>query len=377
MSANVRLPSANPSCLMKQNTRPSYDSIYIRVMLILWAALLCRSICHGRYRFQLTSPGRLAVAFVTPHVHSVSGRHAYTLRSSFSTVHCSLFFSHPSSRPRRGSWKFPDSALEELSQAAVSFPHRVALEYKGDASSERMPKQVTVRNLELADLPTVVPMCVKEFGTGPTIASLDDIPWEELINNTSSWQDLSDRLFFEPLVRLSLEMKIQRQKTGDDPRQNVKPDDNVLCLEIDGEVVGIVELSMQPPDAERNPPPVPLPMFVKEILSTARGLPPPDGWVTNLLVDDAYRGLGCSKVLMKAAEGLARSWECSAIYLHVNADAVSGKVPQDLYRSLGYEPVIDQRSTTKYDWMGPELMSLGLYVIDDVPLLFLRKDLTS
>lgn len=362
---------------MKQNTRLSHVSIYARVTLILWAALPCHSISDGRSPLQSTSPGRLAVAFATPHVHSASGRHAYLSRSSFSTVRCNLFFNRPSGRPRRSSWKVPDSVLEELSQAPVTFPHRVALEYKGNTSPEQMPKHATVRNLKLADLPTVVPMCVKEFGTGPTIASLDDIPWEELMNNPSSWIDLPDRLFFEPLVRLSLEMKIQRQQSGDDPRWNVKPDDNVLCLEIDGGVVGIVELSMQPPDPERNPPPVPLPMFVKKLLSTARGLSPPDGWVTNLLVDDAYRGLGYSKVLMKAAEGLARSWECSAIYLHVDADTVSGKVAQDLYRGLGYEPVMDQRSTTKYDWMGPELMSLGLYMIDDVPLLFLRKDLTN
>jgi ribosomal protein S18 acetylase RimI-like enzyme len=219
-------------------------------------------------------------------------------------------------------------------------------------------------------------MCVREFGTGDSITSLDDIPWEELMNNQSSVQNLWDQLFFGPLVRWALEMKIQRQRSGDDPRRNIKPDDNVLCLEIDGRVVAIVELSIQPPDAERNPPPVPIPMFFKELLSTVRGLPPPDGWVTNLLVDDAYRGLGYSKVLMKAVEGLAKSWDCSAIHLHVDADAVSGKVAQDLYRGLGYEPAMDQRSTKKYDWMGPELMSLGLYVVDDVPLLFLRKNLT-
>jgi ribosomal protein S18 acetylase RimI-like enzyme len=298
-------------------------------------------------------------------------------RHTFSTVHCNLFFNGPSKRSRRGAWKVPEIALLQLGEAPVSFPHRIDLEYKGSNASGEKSKHIKIRNLELADLRTVVPMCVREFGTGDSITSLDDIPWEELMNNPSSLHDLSDRLFFGPLVRWALEMKIQRQRSGVGSRRNVKPDDNVLCLESDGRVVAIVELSMQPPDAQRNPPPVPLPMIFKELLSSIHGLPPPDGWVTNLLVDDAYRGLGYSKVLMKAVEGLAKSWDCSAIYLHVDADTESGKVAQDLYRGLGYKPVMDQRSTKKYDWMGPELMSLGLYVVDDVPLLFLRKNLTK
>jgi GNAT superfamily N-acetyltransferase len=97
--------------------------------------------------------------------------------------------------------------------------------------------------------------------------------------------------------------------------------------------------------------------------------------VTNLLVGDSHRGRGYSKVLLKAVEGLARSWNCGAIYLHVDADTVSGRIPQELYRGLGYKPVIDKRAQRQYEWMAPELMNLGLYVIDEVPLLFLRKDL--
>lgn len=310
---------------------------------------------------------KVSEAFVSPlKHHSVKSR---------STLQCKLFFR--SKRPTaRSSWIIPDAALNELSDSSVTFPYHLLLQSRNE---EEQPKEVVIRTLEKEDLDTVVPMCVKEFGSSKSpITSIDQIPWEEIAKDSSVLDDVIERILFGPLVRSSLEMKINRQEVGDDPgRPNVLPDDTVLCAEFDGRVVAIVDLSRQPPDPERNPPPVPLPMFVKNLLSTFRGLPSPDGWVTNLLVDESFRGQGFSKLLMKAAEGLARSWGCRAIYLHVDADSVSGKVPQDLYRGLGYEPVIDRRSQTKYDWMGPELMNLGLYVIDEVPLLFLRKNITD
>ena len=297
-----------------------------------------------------------------------------TIRRPRSSVQCKLFFRFK--RPTaKSSWKIPHAALEELSEANVTFPYHLFLESR---SEEEEPREVIVKTLEMSDLPDVVPMCCNEFGSGKPITSLDQIPWAEVMKDTSIWNDISDRIFFAPMVKMSLELKIKRQQAGEDPsRPSVLPDDTVLCLETNGKVVGIVDLSRQPPDPERNPPPIPLPMFIKKLLSSYRGLPSPDGWVTNLLIDKSCRGQGYSKILMKAVEGLAQSWHCKAIYLHVDADSVSGKIPQDLYRGLGYEPVIDKRSQRKYDWMGPELVNLGLYVIDEVPLLFLRKDLTK
>jgi GNAT superfamily N-acetyltransferase len=225
----------------------------------------------------------------------------------------------------------------------------------------------------MRDLPSVVPMAVEEFGTGGPPLSIDEVPWEKV--TADNIQQYTDRILFGPLVSLALEMKILRQqKTG------LRPDYTILCLQedgTDGEIIGMVELSWQPPEAERNPPPVPLPFWAKLIWSRIRGLPNPDGWITNLLVSERHRGQGYSKVLMSAAEGLARSWGCTAIYLHVDADTVSGRVAQSLYRNLGYEPVMDDRALQKYSWMGPELASMGLFVVDGVPLLFLKKTLNE
>jgi len=341
---------------MEYKARSRIRWLSSRALVLLFAA--CQSL-------------HMCQAFVSPSPPLLSKQRTATSRPP---VECNLFFR--SKRPTtRGSWKIPDAALDELSEATVTFPYHLSLESR---DGEQESKEVIIRTLELYDLPDVIPMCVKEFGSGPAITSIDQIPWDDLMKDPSSRNDITDRILFAPLVETTLQMKIKRQQAGDDPsRPNVQPDDTILCVETDGKVVGIVDLSRQPPDPERNPPPVPLPMFIKNLLSTLRGLPSPDGWVSNLLVDESYRGQGYSKLLMKAVEGLARSWQCEAIYLHVDADSGSGRVPQELYRGLGYEPVIDKRSQRKYDWMGPELMNLGLYVIDEVPLLFLKKNLTD
>ena len=342
---------------MEQNIRMRRSGIYSFAIVLLLAA---GNVLHASHAFISPSP-------------QVSNNKRIATKSRV-TVQCNLFFR--SKRPiTRGSWRIPDSALDELSEATVKFPYKLSLESREEG---QQTKDVIIRTLEVSDLPDVVPMCVKEFGSGPPITSFDEIPWEELRKDPSVRSEITDRILFAPLVEMTLKMKIRRQQVGDDPsRPNVLPDDTVLCFETDGKVVGIVDLSRQPPDPERNPPPVPLPMFIKNLWSMLRGLPSPDGWVTNLLVHDSYRGQGFSKLLMKAVEGLARSWQCEFIYLHVDADTVSGRIPQELYKGLGYEPVIDQRSQRKYAWMGPELISLGLYVIDEVPLLFLKKNLTN
>lgn len=335
--------------------RPLHQIVSFIPLLLVLAARLCGT-----------------QAFVSPLQTNSNQQRTF---HSDSTIRCNLFFR--SKRPRtQSSWRIPDAALEELSEASVSFPHSVWLESRNE---EQKPREIIIRTLEKTDLDDIVPICVKEFGpSDPPITKIDQIPWNEIMKDSSILNDVTERIIFGPMVRMSLEMKINRQQVGEDPgRPYVQPDDTVLCVESDGNVVAIVDLSRQPPDPERIPPPVPLPISIKKLLSTARGLPPPDAWVTNLLVDDSCRGQGYGKLLMKAAEGLARSWQCKSIYLHVDADSLTGKVPQELYRGLGYEPVVDEQSQRKYEWMGPELVNRGLYVIDNVPLLFLRKDLTE
>jgi hypothetical protein len=105
-------------------------------------------------------------------------------------------------------------------------------------------------------------------------------------------------------------------------------------------IVGMVELSLQPPNADRNPPALPLPKWIKSELASQTQIGSLQGWVTNLLIDTSCRGLGYSKILMAATEGIAKhSWDCKYIFLHADADVTSGKIPQSLYKNLGYDLV--------------------------------------
>ena len=123
-------------------------------------------------------------------------------------------------------------------------------------------------------------------------------------------------------------------------------------------VIGMVELSLQPPDVNRNPPSVPFPFLVKERLAqdtTAIGTV--QGWVSNLLLDPRRRGRGYSKVLMVGAHAVAKycawtvtktqSCKVEYIFLHADADTRSGKIPQRLYeQALGYELVTTSSRTS-------------------------------
>lgn len=314
-------------------------------------------------------------------IHQVYHTHTNTRQSDTSILSyrgqpLHLFFAS-NRQARQTLWTIPDESLTQLSQRSVSFPFSIQLQYNGPnqlvaptktSLSEFTSKRLLLRNLETTDLSIVVPMCVKEFGTPTTITGF---PWKHLTKDTiQAW---FDSVLFGPLIHMSLEMKIQSQLHGEALQQ---PDDTILCLEENGKIVGIVELSIQPLDPERNPPPVPFPSWYKEAYSQSKNIPPPNGWVTNLLIANDCRGLGYSKVMMKAAEGLARSWGCTSVSLHVNADQSTGHIAQQLYKSLGYTPVVANTSNDiKYNWMGPELLQMGLYMIDGVPLLFLRKDL--
>eukprot|EP00532_Pseudo-nitzschia_australis_P016197 CAMPEP_0168259288 /NCGR_PEP_ID=MMETSP0141_2-20121125/7650_1 /TAXON_ID=44445 /ORGANISM="Pseudo-nitzschia australis, Strain 10249 10 AB" /LENGTH=601 /DNA_ID=CAMNT_0008196729 /DNA_START=135 /DNA_END=1941 /DNA_ORIENTATION=+ len=112
-------------------------------------------------------------------------------------------------------------------------------------------------------------------------------------------------------------------------------------LSTSSRVVGMVELSLQPPDADRNPSALPLPKWFRATLARHTTLDGSlQGWITNLLVCDSCRGRGHSKLLVAAVEGIAKhGWGCDSVYLHADADVVSGKIPQALYEGMGYEPV--------------------------------------
>jgi GNAT superfamily N-acetyltransferase len=279
-----------------------------------------------------------------------------------STTIRNLFFGTRREKKVDSSTKFSNEVIENLRSESLLLPYSF---YSNDDD------KLTVRFLQREDLATVVPMCVKEFGTPPEVSGF---PWNNL--NAKAISKWFDSIIFGPFVSLSLEMKIARRAQGyDDSLPDIAPDYNIICLEANGEVAAIVELSMQPLDPERNPPPVPLPLFLKQAYSESKGLPEPNGWVSNMLVDENCRGKGYSKLLMSAVEGIAKQWECTSISLHVDADSVTGKIPQRLYETLGYEPVVMDSVMHQFDWMEPDILRTGLYMVDGVPLVFLRKSL--
>lgn len=302
-----------------------------------------------------------ADAFISPRVPTVCST------CKVSTTRCSLFFAGRGEKQQQTQEQTRLTVSDEVAQVLQSSSLQLPYVFQNIAN-----ETLTIRHLEKRDLKAVVPICVKEFGTSPKPRRF---PWKDL--SRKSIDKWLESVMFGPLVGMSLRMKVQRRQQGyDDTLPDILPDYNVLCItKGDATIVGIVELSVQPLDPQRNPPPVPLPLFLKQAYCESRNMPPPDGWVSNLLIDNNSRGKGYSKALMMAVEGLAKKWGCTSISLHVDSDSVSGRIPQRLYERLGYEPVIDTSVDQKFDWMGPDILKSGLYIVEGVPLLFLRKGL--
>ena len=187
------------------------------------------------------------------------------------------------------------------------------------------------------------------------------------------------------VVLLGLGQSVERREKGDID-SSIPQDHSVVCLyevdrndneENDNEkMFGMAEVSLQPADPARTSPPVVLPTNVKNALCSFRLWPTPTPYISNVLVTNEYRGKGYSKVLMTCCECLAKSWGLDQVYLHVDADSRSGAPAQGLYRSLGYMPVIDNKYNHNFAWMGMDMVNRGLYIVDGIALLILKKVLT-
>jgi len=135
------------------------------------------------------------------------------------------------------------------------------------------------------------------------------------------------------------------------------------------------------------------------------------GWITNLLVKPEHRGRGYAQLLLAAADAwflTVMKGETSdgdspsssrqeqpinganddklrlSMHLHCDANSVSGKGPQALYKKCGYEEAFVMQGSSNdvirggdFSWLGPETLSSSVVVIDGVPLLYLRKNLSS
>lgn len=310
---------------------------------------------------------RSASCFV-PSYRSIQPRQLFqrtsASRKSYSTSVCNLFFRSgevPLTKPRRRP--VASTLLEELRSPTLSLPFDICL---SDDQNHTAEEALTIRHMKPEDLDEVIKLCTDEFGSGPT-ASLLEFPW----NQPGEIPDWWDRVYFEPSIRFALLAKMNENSKSN---EKLSKDPAILVLtrgKEQAEVVGLVEISLQPPQADRNPPTYPRPLEMKSLYSRMIGVEL-EGWVTNLLVDQKCRGFGYSKVLMAATEGIARSWGRKYIYLHADANLNSGRVPQALYESLGYEIVTT--SDPQYEWM-PKSAYSSIQMVNGVALLFYRKKL--
>ncbi|CAB9527642.1 Acetyltransferase (GNAT) family [Seminavis robusta] len=328
--------------------------------------------------------------------------------TSHPTTTCQLFFKETTEglglaqrgrQRRRGSQAIiPSWVLDALRGRDVTLPFQFALSRNDDDLDRSL---VSVRLLTFEDLSIIVPMCITEFGGNMGEGSVDyllgNAPWDkpsqlsqflrEWFENATLPAYIYWTFWFKIVARnpqdhsllvatLQQQQSLSESTYNNNSIQNKELSlvDTIISTSTDEKetIVGMVELSKQPPDPHRNPSAYPLPLWYKQAYCLVHNLPPINGWITNLLVDPAFRSQGYSKLLMAAAEGTARSWGCTKIHLHCDADTVAGKVPQRLYQNLGYEMVEDPNAP--FAWMGTEL-SNKIYMIQGVALLYMRKEL--
>ena len=275
-----------------------------------------------------------------------------------------------------------------------------------NGNTENQASRLLIRHLEIEDIKPILPEIVREFGAIATSSSSSSssssiTTSSKLGDEIATW---IENFLFSFTVLVGLDQRVERRKKGYDMNNNLPPDHNVICLvEVTPvtnengnaettyyteQIVGIAELSWQPANPTRNAPPFVLPYFVKTLISRFTlnnngeseedDSKLPKGYISNVLTWKNRRGLGYSRVLMAVLEGIAVRWGCDDIRLHVDADEVSGKVARALYWSMGYEAVPDKgHNKLGYEWMGPSMANQGLYLVEGVPLLYLRKSLNE
>lgn len=280
-------------------------------------------------------------------------------------------------------------------------------------------KRITVRTVQMEDVTRIGDMCVREYGSG--VYTSDHFPIHNINTLAGHW---FDRQWLRLLVELTTILKVLPNES----QENVPNDYAVILVTIENQcskqdtdeiIVGMIEVSRQPVIRDIIPTPFPIPLPMKQFYCYCRNLISPNtenhelhGWITNLLIVPEHRGNGYSKLLVKACEGIARSWDCKTINLHCDAssDKVDAQIAQKLYNSLGYRgchneqpmlndstrnewtdgnallPIMNTYSTQTDDatsswrWMNNNADHIGycnsdVVFIEGVPLLYLRKEL--
>jgi len=296
---------------------------------------------------------------------------------------------------------FMESGFGLKENAIPPFPYSIEL-----VNSPTTSDRLIIRHLEDEDITRVLPEIVREFGAlvsalsvsspSPSTPKIEDEFTNKINQQQNELADKIENYLFSLTVLIGLTQRVVRREKGYSRSNSACPDHNSICLieqtlenntTIKERIVGMAELSWQPPNPNSNAPPFVLPYFMKELISKygpsreAVNNAKPIGYISNVLVWKKSRGRGYGRILMAACEGIARLWGCDDVSLHVDANEISGKVARSLYWKLGYEGVPDRgtSNSVSYDWMGKgiNMANTGLYLVDGVPLLYLRKNLKN
>jgi hypothetical protein len=309
-----------------------------------------------------------------------------------------LFFPRPFAPDQKteqaGCWNIHFSVCEKVAASSqLVLPLSIS---PSGALPRHEEKQLTLRLMEIRDIPQIADMCCDEYGGRPRFPSKLSL---------AALFSYLDALTLRPLVESTLRLKVKDDVI---PSNTFIPEDHaVLVLTCGATVVATIEVSRQPIVPNRNPSAYPLPLWYKQLLGTLSmpSLSFSDekyklqGWITNLLVRPNYRNRGCAKLLVTACETVAaQHWNCSSIHLHCDAN---GRIAQRLYqKSMGYGTVLSNNAMTMsavkskerasgddFDDKGTQMAKTnsmhstfqppGVFMVEGVPLLFLQKSLLT
>ena len=284
-------------------------------------------------------------------------------------ITCCYLFTQPSNAKNSQTFR-RKTAYEKLVGTDLPWIFELTGDDDDESSSLTTPK-LSIRLMEFSDVDSIVTMNVQEYGSGPAY-----FPW----SNLSLMEAWIDRQYIRWLVDITCRIKLFNYLMDDDSSFTASTafvnDHAILVGVINDQVIGMIEVSLQPQNPRVTPSPIPIPINLKRVLAVATTRSSLlVGWITNLLIFPQYRGYGYAKLLVAASEQMAKScWNCTSIHLHCDADPVSGRVPQKLYSTLGYRSPKEPSVTTS---TSSSDMGIAPYVveIEGVPLLYLRKDL--
>lgn len=203
-----------------------------------------------------------------------------------------------------------------LETSPPPFPHFIEL-----SRPAKKVSKLVIRHLEDEDIKNIMPEVIREFGAlAPPPSATSSQPGDELATRIENF-------LFSLTVLIGLTQRVVRREKGYSPNNAARPDHNVICLceqiprdESDEEkgqpfseqIVGIAELSWQPPNPNSNAPPFVLPYFMKSLISQfgpsrdGTASKEPKGYISNVLVWKTRRGRGYSRVLMAGKQPVSR-----------------------------------------------------------------------